>query len=264
MNTIIELANIAENYNIRNSNRLRDDIVTECIDILESLDSIDKTVINKDISLVPIYKINEGYAIDLSSLKYVVESEKCTLEEAVQKIKDINYIGDTYPLYCILPEGFNESMTLDNFISLSESLNNAGIKVTWTNEISETEFLNEADLKTLFNNWNIKRLEKSLANYEKSLVQLQNKLDEFNKLSEQEQKKYCLNKTIKNLAVGTITGMIVPVVGTAAYITYIEMKGDNTILGPKAYKRNINIWINAYKTDIKRMKATLNKKKSKK
>lgn len=147
MNNINKLANIAKDYGIENSNKLRDNIVSEYTDIINSLNTIDGSIINKDISLLPVYKVNEGYAIDLSSLKYVVESENITLDEAIQKIKDVNYIGDTYPMYCVLPEGFNESMTLENFISLSESLNKAGIKVAWSNEVSETEFVNKKSKK---------------------------------------------------------------------------------------------------------------------
>lgn len=315
MNSINNLASIAENCNIENSNRLRDDIVLEYTDILETLDSIDESVINKDISTLPIYKINkqesineglfnrvrekinhynwklkakknnyealtenvipykrkethsksdmdrfyknndfcieclvgdekscqvlanilgsnydiktpveiyiiygkdmnkiydlygdnaypddihhviipldtlknrkdivsakykinaryfndivdnneyreyiagrhkkseqiqwiinvynessnieEGYAIDLSSLKYVVESEECTLEDAVQKIRDVNYIGDTYPMYCILPEDINENMSLESFITLNHSLTESGIIPAVINE----------------------------------------------------------------------------------------------------------------------------------
>lgn len=127
MNTIKNLASITENYKVKNSDRLRNDIVSEYTETINSLDSIDSSIIKKDIKLLPTYKINEGYAIDLNSLKYVVESEHCTLEEAAQKIKDINYIGDTYPLYCILPENIIESAAIESFIILNKSLNKAGI-----------------------------------------------------------------------------------------------------------------------------------------
>lgn len=88
-------------------------------------------------------KINESFAIDLYSLKYVVESEQCTLEEAIQKIKDANYIDDSYNISCVLPEGFNEQMTLDHFITLHNVLTEAGINLVWTKEVSENEFVNE-------------------------------------------------------------------------------------------------------------------------
>lgn len=149
MNSINNLVSIAESCNIENSNRLRDDIVSEYTDILESLDTIDSSIIKKDISLVPIYKINEGYAIDLSSLKYVVESEKCTLEEATQKIKDINYIGDTYPLYCVLPEDINEKMTLESFVTMNTSLLESGIIPAVINEKSLSSKKFKSNMKSL-------------------------------------------------------------------------------------------------------------------
>lgn len=88
-------------------------------------------------------KINESFAIDLDSLKYVIESEQCTLEEAVQKIKDVNYIDDSYNISCVLSEGFNKQMTLDQFITLHDILTEAGINLVWTKEVSENEFINE-------------------------------------------------------------------------------------------------------------------------
>lgn len=88
-------------------------------------------------------KINESFAVDLDSLKYVIESEQCTLEEAIQKIKDVNYIGDTYEISCLLPDGFNEQMTLDQFITLHDTLTEAGINLVWTKEVAENEFVNE-------------------------------------------------------------------------------------------------------------------------
>ena len=129
MNTINNIANIARQYGITESGNLRDDIVSKYTDIIESLNTVDESVINHDISLLPVYKINkfeldtnikEGYAIDLDSLKYVVESKQITLEEAVQEIRDVNYIGDTYPMYCVLPENINENMSLESFIDFND------------------------------------------------------------------------------------------------------------------------------------------------
>ena len=108
MNKINFMADIARRKGITESDNLRDNIVEEYTDIIESLDTIDESVIVKDIGLLPVYKVEEGYAIDLDSLKYVVESEQITLEEAIQEIRDVNYIGDTIPMYCVLPNDINE------------------------------------------------------------------------------------------------------------------------------------------------------------
>lgn len=69
----------------------------------------------------------EGYAIDLDSLKSVVESKEISLEEAIQEIRDVNYIGNTIPMYCVLPENINENMTLESFIELNDILHEAEI-----------------------------------------------------------------------------------------------------------------------------------------
>ena len=153
VNKINTLANIARNYGITESGNLRDEIVSEYTDILESLDTVEESVINHDISLLPVYKINEainifdrgyfakyrkedltdnckdpsddneeGYAIDLYSLKSVVESKEVSLEEAIQEIRDVNYIGDTIPMYCVLPENINEKMNIESFIELNTIL----------------------------------------------------------------------------------------------------------------------------------------------
>lgn len=76
----------------------------------------------------------EGYAIDLDSLKSVVESREVSLEEAIQEIRDVNYIGDTIPMYCVLPENINEKMTLESFIDLCNILNESGITPAVINE----------------------------------------------------------------------------------------------------------------------------------
>lgn len=256
MNKINILANIARNYRITESGKLRDDIVSEYIDILESLDIIEESIINHDISLLPVYKINEststitknqhskavqiakkllnnkykhiksafreekynprdsfipflyyevdslnlktrdelmefgndatmlsrdiqselakngvyvnmdmdgttsgfiymvnksyneetkllkeGYAIDLDSLKYVVESKEINIENAIQEIRDINYIGDTIPMYCVLPKDINERMSLESFLNLNDVLNKYNITPIAIREYFEEEFI---------------------------------------------------------------------------------------------------------------------------
>lgn len=91
--------------------------------------------------------IKEGYAIDLDSLKYVVKSEQCTLQEAVQIVKDVNYIGDTYTMYCVLPRDINENMSLDNLMELCNILQESDINVLTTKEYSSDEFIKEKDKK---------------------------------------------------------------------------------------------------------------------
>ena len=104
-----------------------------------------------DAKLKQLEKIKEGYAIDLDSLKYVVESKEMTLEEAIQEIRDVNYIGDTFPMYCVLPSNINENMTLESFISLNETLNKYEISPISIKVFNENEFVNESSKISNFN-----------------------------------------------------------------------------------------------------------------
>ena len=83
-------------------------------------------------------------------------------------------------------------------------------------------------------------------------------------MSTEEQREYCLNKTVKNLVMATAAGMVVPIVGSVVYVTYAQIKGDNTIVGPKNYIHQLNLLIAAYNVDINRIKRKLKERKSKK
>ena len=269
------LANIAKNLGIENSDNLRDDIVSEYTETIDSLNTIDESVIVKNIEMIPVYKINEwffnkkkeqekepeveevkyscpteseykkmisvlkrilskseykdfkkaikiekyedgdsnyvsiakfditplkvttdtydekfmkpfvnlcndlkkeakkldldidasgtnsgyidivnntkvlkeSYAIDLDSLKYVVESEQCTLEDAVQKIKDINYISNLSEMYCVIPKNCSRTMSIEKFNTLYSTLNNAGIGLVSESELNANDFVNELSHK---------------------------------------------------------------------------------------------------------------------
>lgn len=149
MNTINKLVSLSESYNIKNSDRLRNDIVSEYTETVNSLDSIDESVIVKDIRVLPIYKINEkkkamkeSYAVDLDSLKYVVQNEHCSLEEASNLLKRINNIDEDCSLYCVLPKNINENMSIESFINLNNILNEAGIESICIKDYNINEFIN--------------------------------------------------------------------------------------------------------------------------
>ena len=150
MNTINKLVSVSESYNIKNSNRLRNDIVSEYTETINSLYSIDESVIAKDIRVLPLYKIKEkkkamkeSYAIDLDSLKYVVQNEQCSLEEASNLLKRINNIDEDCSLYCVLPKNINENMSIESFINLNNMLNEAGIESVCIKDYNINEFINE-------------------------------------------------------------------------------------------------------------------------
>lgn len=150
MNTINKLVALSESYNIKNSDRLRNDIVSEYTETINSLYSIDESVITKDIRVLPVYKINEkkkamkeSYAIDLDSLKYIVQNEQCSLEEASNLLKRINNIDEDCSLYCVLPKNINENMSIESFINLNNMLNEAGIESVCIKDYNINEFINE-------------------------------------------------------------------------------------------------------------------------
>lgn len=68
------IAEIAKGYCLKNSGKLRDDIVSECESILESFDTIEKGILPRDISLLPVYSINELFG--LGKKKYVEPSRQ--------------------------------------------------------------------------------------------------------------------------------------------------------------------------------------------
>lgn len=295
MNKIDNLARIARQYGITESANLRDDIVSEYTDIIESLNTIDESIIVKDISLLPVYKINEstkakdnmpkkctkcgstnigvflkgepiyqckdcgqylgtvpfkeGYAIDLDSLKYVVESKQVSVEEAIQEIRDVNYIGDTYPMYCVLPENINENISLESFTILNDSLEEAGIIPISIKEFNESEFIVEAVTA--------EKLEKTIAKYEKARDELIKKKETFMKMSKEEQKKFCIGKTLKNVLIASLIAIPTFGIGSSVYATYQTIKGENPSLGPNNYIKNLNIWINLYNQDITNFKKKL-------
>ena len=254
---IREMADLAvsDNYGLYNSNSFRDEIRESYIDTINSLDTIDSNIIRKDTSLLPVYKIDEGYGIELESLKQVVESTG-SLSEAVQEIRDANNIMEVCPMYCILPENINESTTLENFVTLYKSLEKADIKPVSTNAHTYRQFISEAA--------SVENLEKRIKKYEANRDELVKKKKDFLKLSKEEQKKYCVNKTVKNIAVGTALDLVSFGIAGTVYTIYTSQKGDNTILGPKNYVKNLDAYITAYNTDIRAMKAKVRELKSKK
>lgn len=294
MNTINNLAKIARQYGITESGNLRDDIVSEYTDIIESLNTVDESVISNDISLLPVYKIEEGYAIDLESIKFVIESKEMTLESAIQEIRDVNYIDDTVPMYCVLPSNINEQVTLESFINLNKILNEAKIIPACTREINETEFISEAfqisklidKYKKNFNSASAEKLQKTIDKCNENNKKLREEISKIDKMSEEEAKKYVKKESIKNI--GKVTGLytmaggggaasgalfvlnpalgITMLIGTNFAISFVGSnmgsKGSNNIeFTPAKYKQAIKNTISINNSTIASCKVSLNTKK---
>lgn len=86
--------------------------------------------------------MNESYAVDLDSLKYVVQNEQCSLEEASNLLMRINNIDEDCSLYCVLPKNINENMSIESFINLNNILNEAGIESICIKDYNINEFIN--------------------------------------------------------------------------------------------------------------------------
>lgn len=76
-------------------------------------------------------------------------------------------------------------------------------------------------------------------------------------MSKEEQIKFCVGKSLKNIIISSLISMPTAGLGSAVYTVYQEMHGNNPILGPKMYINNLNIWITAYNTDINNFKKKL-------
>lgn len=218
---------------------------------------IDKLIKQKE----KLKGIKEGYAIDLDSLKYIIESKEVTLKEAIQEIRDINYIDDTYPMYCVLPRDINENMSLESFINVNESLINSEITPVCTKYINEDEFINEG-LKV--DNWNEAKVRRTLKQYEENLEDLKIKKQKFEKKTPKEQQQYCIANNLKVTTVATLLDIPTMLIGGTVYILYKTWKGDNTSLGPNNYKKQLNELIAAHNTDIKALKKRLKELESQK
>ena len=77
---INKLASIAKNYDIENSKKLRYDIVFEYTETIGSLNTVEESVIDKNISLLPVYQINEKSSIEavnefLLNKKFLVQTK---------------------------------------------------------------------------------------------------------------------------------------------------------------------------------------------
>ena len=120
------IAEIAKGYCLKNSGKLRDEIVSECESILESFDTIEKGIIPRDISLLPVYNTNESYAIDLDSIKYTMRFKNLPLEEAVDLIKKTHKINEDADICCIIPDNMTFYSEAD-FEAVKNTLLETGI-----------------------------------------------------------------------------------------------------------------------------------------
>lgn len=266
------LANLAKNAGYENL-LIESDIVEESTAIINSLDVVEESVLTGDISVLPVYESDESYFIDLESLNTVAEVYDVELNEAMNLIKEVNDLSENSEISVVLKEGFENYMTLENFINLKEALDEAGINLAWDKEISSDSFITEANIisdsfnkiKSKLKNMKVESLEKSIKTCEESNKKLNEELQKVEKMSKEDAEKYVKKQSYKNLAItsaytigagvaGGANGYLIafkPLIGLPLYLGLLKgvtVTGNKIRLSGKAV---IGFNVNTYKKAIK-------------
>lgn len=236
--TINVLANLAKNAGLENL-LIESDIVEESNKIIDSLDTIDESVLTGDISVLPVYESDKSYYTDLDSLYTVAEVYDVELDKAMSLLKEVNNISEDENISVILKEGFEKVITLESFIDMKKALDEAGIAISLDKEVSIDDFITEANVisdafskvKDKIKNMNINSLQKTIKKCEESNKKLNEEMQKLDKMSKEEASKYVEKQANKNLAVvsaylgtsmvsGWATGVLIvakPLVGIPVY-----------------------------------------------
>lgn len=232
------LANFAreagfENYLIGN------DIIEGFNKTIDTLDTIDESVLTGDISILPVYSVDESYFIDLETLNTVAKVYEVELNEAMNLLKEVNDLSEDTDVSVVLKEGFENYTTLEEFVELKNILNESGINLAWDKELSADDFITEAGkmsdaidkVKDKIKKMSIDSLEKTITKCEESNKKLNEEMQKLDKMSKEEASKYVEKQANKNLAVvsaylgtsmvsGWATGVLIvakPLVGIPVY-----------------------------------------------
>lgn len=236
--TINTLANLARNTGLENL-LIESDIVEESNKIIDSLDTIDESVLTGDISVLPVYESDKSYYTDLDSLCTVAEVYDVELDKAMSLLKEVNDISEDENISVVLKEGFEKVITLESFIDMKKTLDEAGIAISLDKEVSIDDFITEANVisdafskvKDKIKNMNINSLQKTIKKCEESNKKLNEEMQKLDKMSKEEASKYVEKQANKNLAVvsaylgtsmvsGWATGVLIvakPLVGIPVY-----------------------------------------------
>lgn len=232
------LANLAKNAGLENL-LIESDIVEESNKIIDSLDTIDESVLTGDISVLPVYESDKSYYTDLDSLYTVAEVYDVELDKAMSLLKEVNNISEDENISVVLKEGFEKVITLESFIDMKKALDEAGIAISLDKEVSIDDFITEANVisdafskvKDKIKNMNINSLQKTIKKCEESNKKLNEEMQKLDKMSKEEASKYVEKQANKNLAVvsaylgtsmvsGWATGVLIvakPLVGIPVY-----------------------------------------------
>lgn len=216
------LANLARDAGLENL-LIESDIIKEYDQVIDSLDTISKSKIAGDISVLPVYESDKSYYTDLETLYTISEVYDVELYEAMKLLKEVNDLSEDTNISVALKEGFENYTTLEEFVELKEALNEAGIDLAWNKELSDEDFITEAGkisdfmdkVKDKIKNMRADSLEKSIKKCEESNKKLNEELQKVQKMSKEEADKYAKKQSAKNIAIISATRVSAGVAGKA-------------------------------------------------
>lgn len=232
------LANFAREAGFENY-LIGSDIIENFNKTIDTLDTIDESVLTGDISVLPVYSVDESYFIDLETLNTVAEVYEVGLNEAMNLLKEVNDLSEDTDILVVLKEGFEKYTTLEEFVELKDILDESGIDLAWDKELSIDDFITEAGkiseaidkIKAKIKKMDIDSLQKTIKKCEESNKKLNEEMQKLDKMSKEEASKYVEKQANKNLAVvsaylgtsmvsGWATGVLIvakPLVGIPVY-----------------------------------------------
>lgn len=245
------LANLARDAGLENL-LIESDIIKEYDQVIDSLDTISKSKIAGDISVLPVYESDKLYYTDLETLYTVSEVYDVELYEAMKLLKEVNDLSEDTNISVALKEGFENYTTLEEFVELKEALNEAGIDLAWNKELSDEDFITEAGkisdfmdkVKDKIKNMRADSLEKSIKKCEESNKKLNEELQKVQKMSKEEADKYAKKQSVKNIAIVSTTSVSAGVAGKATGL----LLASNMLIGIPVFAGGV---VGAYKLGTK-------------
>ena len=245
------LANLARDAGLENL-LIESDIIKEYDQVIDSLDTISKSKIAGDISVLPVYESDKLYYTDLETLYTVSEVYDVELYEAMKLLKEVNDLSEDTNISVALKEGFENYTTLEEFVELKEALNEAGIDLAWNKELSDEDFITEAGkisdfmdkVKDKIKNMRADSLEKSIKKCEESNKKLNEELQKVQKMSKEEADKYAKKQSVKNIAIVSTTRVSAGVAGKATSL----LLASNMLIGIPVFAGGV---VGAYKLGTK-------------
>lgn len=257
--SIYTLANLAKNAGLENLTT-EENIIKEFKEEITYLKSIEETVLEGNISILPIHTVNEGYGITLETLSEAANVQEISLKDSMALLKNVNNIDESETM-CVLPENIKDMVTVEEFCDLVEYLQESDITVAWTQELIAEEFITEEGkiknvvekIKEKFKAMNVASLEKQIKKCEENNKALEAEIKKIEAMSAEEAKKYVTKQSTKNIgilsalyagaiAIGSTSGVLLvykPLIGFPYYVS--ALVGISKVSSDLAHKDKANI-----------------------